>query len=93
MIILIIILIILFNKNSKIHLISEYPVLQVLRGALLLITTCFMFTGLSYLPFAENIAIYMIGPVITTILAFFIIISIYSSFQFFGTFLGGLIGG
>ena len=28
-----------------------------------------------------------------TILAFFIIISIYSSFQFFGTFLGGLIGG
>ena len=28
-----------------------------------------------------------------TILAFFIVISIYSSFQFFGTFLGGLIGG
>ena len=68
-----IILIIIFNKNSKIHLMSEYPVLQVLRGALLLITTCFMFTGLAYLPFAENIAIYMIGPVITTILAFFIL--------------------
>ena len=28
-----------------------------------------MFTGLAYLPFAENIAIYMIGPVITTLLA------------------------
>ena len=60
-----IILIIIFNKNSKIHLMSEYPILQVLRGALLLITTCFMFIGLAYLPFAENIAIYMIGPVIT----------------------------
>ena len=34
-----IILIIIFNKNSKIHLMSEYPLLQVLRGALLLITT------------------------------------------------------
>ena len=68
-----IILIIIFNKNSKTHLNSEYPILQILRGALLLITTCFMFNGLAYLPFAENIAIYMIGPVITTILAFFIL--------------------
>ena len=32
-----------------------------------------MFSGLAYLPFAENIAIYMIGPVITTILAFLIL--------------------
>ena len=68
-----IILILIFNKRSILHLKSQYPLLQILRGALLLVTTCFMFSGLAYLPFAENIAIYMIGPVITTILAFFIL--------------------
>ena len=68
-----IILIIIFNKRSILHTKSQYPLLQILRGALLLVTTCFMFSGLAYLPFAENIAIYMIGPVITTILAFFIL--------------------
>ena len=68
-----IILIIIFNKRSTLHLKSQYPLLQILRGSLLLVTTCFMFSGLAYLPFAENIAIYMIGPVITTILAFFIL--------------------
>lgn len=68
-----IILFILFNKNSISYLKSPFPSLQILRGALLLITTCFMFSGLAYLPFAENIAIYMIGPVITTILAFLIL--------------------
>ena len=68
-----IILLILFNKNTITFLKSPFPSLQILRGALLLITTCFMFSGLAYLPFAENIAIYMIGPVITTILAFLIL--------------------
>ena len=68
-----IILILIFNKRSVLHLKSQYPLLQILRGTLLLVTTCFMFSGLAYLPFAENIAIYMIGPVITTILAFFIL--------------------
>ena len=68
-----ILLLIIFNKSIGTHLKSEFPKLQILRGALLLITTCFMFSGLAYLPFAENIAIYMIGPVITTILAFFIL--------------------
>ena len=68
-----IILIIIFNKKSILHLKSQYKLLQILRGSLLLVTTCFMFSGLAYLPFAENIAIYMIGPVITTILAFFIL--------------------
>ena len=68
-----IILIVIFNKRSILHLKSQYPLLQILRGSLLLVTTCFMFSGLAYLPFAENIAIYMIGPVITTILAFFIL--------------------
>ena len=68
-----IILIIIFNKKSILHLKSQFPLLQILRGTLLLVTTCFMFSGLAYLPFAENIAIYMIGPVITTILAFFIL--------------------
>jgi drug/metabolite transporter (DMT)-like permease len=68
-----IILLLIFNKRSKTFLTSTFPSLQILRGTLLLITTCFMFSGLAYLPFAENIAIYMIGPVITTILAFFIL--------------------
>ena len=68
-----IILIIIFNKRSISPIKSQYPLLQILRGTLLLVTTCFMFSGLAYLPFAENIAIYMIGPVITTILAFFIL--------------------
>jgi drug/metabolite transporter (DMT)-like permease len=67
------ILLIVFNKRTHLHLNSKFPFLQILRGALLLITTCFMFSGLAYLPFAENIAVYMIGPVITTILAFFIL--------------------
>jgi drug/metabolite transporter (DMT)-like permease len=68
-----IILVVVFNKKTHLHLNSKFPFLQFSRGALLLITTCFMFSGLAYLPFAENIAIYMIGPVITTILAFFIL--------------------
>ena len=68
-----ILLVFLFNQNSLKHLKSEFPLIQVLRGALLLITTCLMFTGLANLPFAENIAIYMIGPVITTILAWYIL--------------------
>ena len=68
-----ILLLFLFNQNSFKYLKSEFPLIQVLRGALLLITTCFMFAGLANLPFAENIAIYMIGPVITTILAWYIL--------------------
>ena len=76
-----ILLLFLFNKNSYKYLKSEYPLIQILRGALLLITTCFMFTGLANLPFAENIAIYMVGPVITTILAWYILRENISIFQ------------
>ncbi len=68
-----ILLLIIFNRQFKTHLKSKHKPLQILRGALLMITTCFMFTGLSHLQFAENISIYMIGPVITTILAIFIL--------------------
>ena len=68
-----ILLLIIFNKQFKTHLKSNHKPLQILRGALLMITTCFMFTGLAYLQFAENISIYMIGPVITTILAILIL--------------------
>ena len=68
-----ILLVFLLNRNTFKHLRSEFPLIQILRGALLLITTCFMFTGLAKLAFAENIAIYMIGPVITTILAWYIL--------------------
>ena len=68
-----ILLLIIFNKQFKTHHKSNNKPLQILRGALLMITTCFMFTGLAYLQFAENISIYMIGPVITTILAILIL--------------------
>ena len=68
-----ILLLILFNRQFKTHLNSKHISLQILRGALLMVTTCLMFTGLAHLQFAENISIYMIGPVITTILAVFIL--------------------
>ena len=34
-----------------------------------MLTTCCMFAGLATLPFADHIAIYMIGPILTMILA------------------------
>ena len=68
-----ILLLLIFNKQFKSHFNSRHIPLQILRGALLMITTCFMFTGLAHLKFAENISIYMIGPVITTILAILIL--------------------
>ena len=86
-----ILLLIIFNKQFKTHLKSNYKLLQILRGALLMITTCFMFTGLAYLQFAENISIYMIGPVITTILAILILKEKISFTQIFVVIIG-LIG-
>ena len=86
-----ILLLIIFNKQFKTHLKSNHKPLQILRGALLMITTCFMFTGLAYLQFAENISIYMIGPVITTILAILILKEKISFTQIFVVIVG-LIG-
>ena len=86
-----ILLLIIFNKQFKTHLKSNHKPLQILRGALLMITTCFMFTGLAYLQFAENISIYMIGPVITTILAILILKEKISLTQIFVVIIG-LIG-
>ena len=62
-------LIIIFNKNFINISKTNMPKLQIGRGALLMMTTCFMFAGLASLPFAEHIAVYMIGPVLTTLLA------------------------
>ena len=62
-------LIIIFNKNFVHITKTNMPKLQIGRGALLMMTTCFMFAGLATLPFAEHIAVYMIGPILTTILA------------------------
>ena len=64
-------LIILFNRNFINLSKTNMPKLQIGRGALLMMTTCFMFAGLASLPFAEHIAVYMIGPVLTTLLAIF----------------------
>jgi len=62
-------LILLFNKDFSKLLKSDMPKLQLGRGALLMLTTCCMFAGLATLPFADHIAIYMIGPILTMILA------------------------
>ena len=62
-------LFIIFNKNFSNITKTKMPKLQIGRGALLMMTTCFMFAGLATLPFAEHIAVYMIGPILTTILA------------------------
>ena len=86
-----ILLLVIFNKQFRSHLKSRYIPLQILRGALLMITTCFMFTGLAHLQFAENISIYMIGPVITTILAI-LILKEKISFTQIGVVIIGLIG-
>ncbi len=66
-------LIFIFNKSFLRLSKTNMPKLQIGRGALLMMTTCFMFAGLSSLPFAEHIAVYMIGPVLTTLLAIIIL--------------------
>ena len=77
-------LIILFNKNFLKFTKSELPKLQLGRGALLMMTTCFMFAGLAALPFAEHIAVYMIGPVLTTLMAIIFFEEIFKIYHFFG---------
>ena len=62
-------LMLLFNKDFSKLLKSDMPKLQLGRGTLLMLTTCCMFAGLATLPFADHIAIYMIGPILTMILA------------------------
>ena len=84
-------LIILFNKNFLKFTKSELPKLQLGRGALLMMTTCFMFAGLAALPFAEHIAVYMIGPVLTTLMAI-IFLKENVSFKHIMLILIGLLG-
>jgi drug/metabolite transporter (DMT)-like permease len=45
------------------------PVLQVLRGLLLVLSTVFFYFALRYMPLAEAAAISFVGPVLTTLLA------------------------
>ena len=81
-------LIIIFNKNFIQITKTNMPKLQIGRGALLMMTTCFMFAGLASLPFAEHIAVYMIGPVLTTLLAIFFLKEKVSIKQIILIFLG-----
>lgn len=62
-------LLIIYNKFFASKLKSGMLRLQIGRGTLLMLTTCCMFAGLASLPFADHIAIYMIGPILTMILA------------------------
>jgi len=64
-------LFLIFNKKFIQLLKTDMPKLQIGRGSLLMLTTCCMFGGLATLPFADHIAIYMIGPLLTMILAIF----------------------
>ena len=84
-------LILLFNRNFLKLTKSELPKLQLGRGALLMMTTCFMFAGLAALPFAEHIAVYMIGPVLTTLMAI-IFLKENVSFKHIMLILIGLLG-
>ena len=64
------------------------PKLQLGRGALLMLTTCCMFAGLATLPFADHIAIYMIGPILTMILAIIFLKEKVSNKQIFLIIIG-----
>ena len=81
-------LILLFNKDFSKLLKSDMPKLQLSRGALLMLTTCCMFAGLATLPFADHIAIYMIGPILTMILAIIFLKEKVSNKQIFLIILG-----
>lgn len=48
---------------------TAHPRFQLLRGALLLITSALLFIGLRYMPLAEFSAVGMLSPVIVTVLA------------------------
>lgn len=48
---------------------TRRPGLQILRSALLTITTILFFTGLSYLPLADASALMQIGPLVVTALS------------------------
>ena len=48
---------------------SAHPRFQALRGSLLLVTSIFSFIGLQYVPVPELTAIYMLTPLLVTLLA------------------------
>ena len=48
---------------------SRHPRFQALRGTLLLVTSGFSFFGLQYMPVPEFTAIYMLAPLLVTLLA------------------------
>ncbi len=48
---------------------SAHPRFQALRGTLLLVTSGFSFVGLQYVPVAEVTAIFMLTPLLVTLLA------------------------
>ena len=48
---------------------TAHPRFQVLRGALLLLSSAFAFVGLQHMPVAEFTAIVMLAPVLVTVLA------------------------
>jgi drug/metabolite transporter (DMT)-like permease len=47
----------------------QRPVIQVTRGALMVLSTLSFFTGLRYLPIADTLAIFFIMPLVVTALA------------------------
>lgn len=49
--------------------ITRRPGLQILRSALLVVTTILFFSGLSYLPLADASAVMLVGPLVITALS------------------------
>ena len=73
---------------------TAHPRFQVLRGALLLLTSALLFFGIQYMPVAEFTAVGMLTPVLVTLLAATLLherVSAFRALLVVGGFAGALI--
>ena len=66
---LIILLPIVLWKHGAAGLLPERPVAQVLRGALLLVSTIFFFAAIAVMPLADALALVFVSPLVVTALS------------------------
>ena len=62
-------LVVVLGRSLPRHLGSRRPGLQLLRSALLLVTTGLFFLGVAYLPLVDAVSIAFVGPLIVTALS------------------------
>jgi drug/metabolite transporter (DMT)-like permease len=60
---------IVLYRGELISALSISPLIQFMRGALMVLATTFFFTALKYMPLAESISIFFVEPMILTILS------------------------